>query len=177
MATRVTPPPEAVTALRRFDPELRLRWGYHQNLWIIERKMPTRHIQYLRECPSPEGKTARSKDIREGWREGYVHVLSVHPDLLCNWPLVEQTLRECDSWRYGGFDRMNRVLDDAVAQENAATDRQVQNFNESASREAHDRLQWLLGNRVAVSTPEPPLVDTGMGFKIVDKRRVTHGTP
>ena len=160
--------PEAFVAkLRRFDPQLRVRWGHRTNLWIIERKMPERHIQLVRERPNPFH-SPRGLDIYDGWKDGYVHVLSVHRTLLDD--RVFETLRECDIWAQGGIERMNAKLDDIQAQEQAEGDQVVRAFNESASREAHDQLQWSLGNRVAVRASEPPLVDTGLGFKVRDRR-------
>ena len=164
----VTPPREFVSAFRAFDASLRVRWGVRTQQWIIERKMPDRHAQLLRERPCP-WKSPRSLDLYDGWREGYLHVLNVHPSLLDH--RVFDTLRECDIWAQGTVEKMNKKLDEIQAQERAEADRHIANFNESASREAHDILQWRLGNRVAVTTPEPPLVDTGLGFKTRDTRR------
>ena len=161
------PPREFVSALRQFDPSLRIRWGIRTHLWIIERRMPERHKQLLSERPNP-WKSARGLDQYDGWAAGFVHVLSVHPSLLDH--RVFATLRECDIWAQGGIERMNAKLDDIQAQEQAEGDQVVRAFNESASREAHDQLQWGLGNRVAVRASEPPLVDTGLGFKVRDRR-------
>ena len=163
-------PREFVSALHQFDPTLRIRWGYRTSLWIIERKMPERHHQLMREKPNPF-KSSRSWDLYEGWREGYVHVLSVHPSLLTH--QVFGVLRESDIHAQGGIAHLNAMLDAKVATEREAADKGVQAFNESASREAHDMLQWQLGNRVAVTEPTPPLVDTGLGFKVHDRRH--HG--
>ena len=135
--------------------------------WIIERKMPPQHIQLLRERPNP-WKSLRGLDLYDGWREGYVHVLTVDPSLLDH--QVFAMLRECDIWAQGGIDRMNAKLDALAAQEQQEADKQVQAFNEAASREAHDRIQWLDGNRMAMRPPEPPLVDSGLGFKVRDRR-------
>ena len=133
--------------------------------------MPDRHKQLLSERPQP-WRSPRGLDILDGWREGYVHVLSIHPTLLDN--RVFDTLRECDIWAQGGIARVNKALDDAVAQERASVDKDIQNWNESASREAHDMLQWRLGNRMVMSHPvrQGPIWVRGSGVKITDKRRV-----
>ena len=159
------PPSSFVAALHSYDPLLRVRWAVRTNLWFIERKMPERHKQLLSERPNPY-KSKRGKDLYDGWKAGYVHVLSVHPSLLDN--RVFDTLRQCDIWAHGGVDRVNRALDDAILAERQSEDRVIQNFNESASREAHDQLQWGLGNRIAM----PGLtLDTGLGFGVRDQRQ------
>lgn len=170
----MTPPTEFVNELHRFDPNLRIRWGRHQSVWIIERQMPPRHKQLLAERPSPESKSDRGRDVWEGWRDGYVHVLTVAPELLENRPLVFQTLADADAWRVGGMERLAQKLDELDALQEAANDREIKNWVEAATSEAYDRLKWLQGERVAMTpTPEPPMVDTGLGFKMRDRRRVT----
>lgn len=163
-------PPEFVAKLERFDKELRIRWGVRTALWIIERKMPSQHRQLLSERPNP-WKSLRGLDLYDGWREGYVHVLSVHPSMLDE--RVFEALSEADAWRQGGFAAIAQKLDDQDAAEEAAIDRKIKNYTQAAASEAYDRLKWLQGERVAVATPEPPLVDSGLGFKIVDRRRVS----
>ena len=143
----MTPPREVVAALQRYDPDLRLRWGVRTALWIIERRMPERHKDLLAERPNP-WKSPKGFDLYDGWKEGYVHVLSVHPSLLD--ARVFDALREADAWRQGGFEGLNRKLNDAEAQWEAEKDRAIQNWNEGAAREAHDRLAWLQGRRVPV---------------------------
>jgi hypothetical protein len=166
----MTPPSDFVAKLERFDASLRLRWGSRTQLWIVERKMPPRHKQLLSERPSP-WKSERGLDLYDGWRDGYVHVISVHPTMLDE--RVFDALREADTWRQGGMEALAQKLDDLDAAEEAQTDRAVKNFVESAASEAYDRLKWLQKERVAVSTPEPQLIDTGLGFKITDRRSVS----
>ena len=140
-------PREFVSALRTFDPELRIRWAVRTSQWYIERKLPERHRQLLSERPNP-WKSLRGFDLYDGWKEGWVHVLSVHPSLLDH--RVFQVLADADSYRQGGFEGINRQLDEAVAKWEAETDREIQNWNESAAKEAAERMPWLQGRRVVV---------------------------
>ena len=115
-------PPEGFAAdLRAYDGLLRCRWGVHTGLWQIERRMRERSPAWLAEKPSP-WKSKRGLDLWEGWKEGYVHVLSVHPDLL-TWRLVVEELAQADFHRRGGLEAMNRMLDEAEEAWDRSTDR------------------------------------------------------
>ena len=162
-----TPSPEFVRQLFLYDPLLRVRWAVRTDMWIIERKMDERHYQLIRERPNP-WKSPKGFDAFDGWKEGYVHVLTVHPTLLDT--RVFDVLAEADTWRHGGMEKFNDRLDALEAAEEASVDHNIMNWNQSASREAFDRLQWGLGNRIAVTNPEPELRDTGLGFKVRDRR-------
>lgn len=144
----MNPPAGFVQDLRGYDPLLRVRWGEHSARWFIERKLRERSPQWLREKPSP-WKSQRGLDLWDGWREGYVHVLTVHRDLL-TWALVVPHLAAADLQVRGGIDAMNQALDDAEAAWERETDRTIENFQEAAGKEAFDRLKWLTGQRVAV---------------------------
>jgi hypothetical protein len=143
----VNPPKEFVSALRQFDADLRIRWALRTKLWYIERKLPERHRQLLSERPNP-WKSERGFDLYDGWKEGWVHVLSVHPDLLDH--RVFEVLARADSYRQGGFKEINRRLDEALETWEAETDRAIDNWTESASKDAADRMPWLQGRRVVV---------------------------
>jgi hypothetical protein len=140
-------PREFVSALRQFDPELRIRWGVRTLLWYIERKMPERHKQLLAERPNP-WKSLRGLDLYDGWKEGYCHVLSVHPTLLDH--RVFGVLAAADSYRQGGFEGINRQLDEIEAKWEAETDRKIENWTEDAAKDAADRMPWLQGRRIVV---------------------------
>jgi hypothetical protein len=166
----VTPPAELVRELKAYDPELRVRWGVHQRLWIVERQMPPRHKQLLAERPNP-WQSPKGLDLWDGWKEGYVHVLSVHPDLIRNTPLVMGEVAKGDMWRAGGQAAVNRRLDDLAAQEEREADRAVAHYTEAAAKETYDDLAWATGRRVAMSTPDPlaAMEDRG-GYRVSDRR-------
>lgn len=146
----MTPMPGFVRSLKGYDSKLRVRWATHMATWFIERKLPgERHPQWFAERPSPWGTSKRSLDLWEGWKDGYVHVLSVPPDLL-HWRLVQEELVRCDAERAGGFAALNAELDAEEAKWQAAVDRERRNFLESASRASHDDIAWADGRRVAV---------------------------
>ena len=164
----MTPPQEMVAKLKRYDPQLRLRWGVRTNMWYIERLLPPLHHQLMTERPNP-WKSDKGKDLYDGWKEGYVHVLTVHPSLLDD--RVFEHLAEADTWRVGGMTRFSDRLDRIQADMEAEEDRGIKTWQESAARETHDILQWNFGNRMSLARPEPALVDTGMGFKLRDRRQ------
>lgn len=141
-------PPSFVRDLHNYDAALRLRWGVHQAVWIIERKMEPRHKRYLAEQPNPF-KNPRGLDLAEGWRQGYVHVMNVHPDLL-SWATVVPHLANADLWRHGSTEAMNRACDEAEAAEERAADQQVDDYVSSAARDAADRFAWLGKRRISV---------------------------
>ena len=143
-----TPMPGFVASLRGYDPALRVRWATHQAAWFIERRLRERQPQWVREKPSPWG-SPRGLDLWEGWKDGYVHVLSVHPDLLA-WSVVAPELARCDAERAGGFEALNQELDTAEAAWEAEVARERKTKLESMSREFHDQLAWKEGRRVAV---------------------------
>ena len=118
-----TPEPSFVADLAAYDASLRCRWGVHSQRWLIERKMPPRSPAWLAERPlNPFGTGPRAKDLWAGWREGYVHVLSVDPSLL-HWRLVAPALAETDRQQAGSWEALNRQMDavDAQAVQRAQT--------------------------------------------------------
>lgn len=145
-----TPEPSFVADLAAYDASLRCRWGVHSQRWLIERKMPPRSPAWLAERPlNPFGTGPRAKDLWAGWREGYVHVLSVDPSLL-HWRLVAPALAETDRQQAGSWEALNRQMDAVDAQADAQRQRTVDTWVEAASHEAADRLMWLEGHTQAM---------------------------
>lgn len=170
------PPRDLVQRLTAYDPRLRVRWAVRTHRWLLERQMPPQSPQWLRERPSPY-KSARGLDIWDGWREGYIHVMGIDPEML-HWSLVEPALAEADAQAQGGFEALSKKLDAIAAAEEAAADKHIENWNEAAAHEAFDRLQWLFGNRIAVNqvaaeAPEKDVVEEHEGFTVRLRRRVS----
>lgn len=140
-------PREFVSALKAFDPDLRIRWAVRTHLWYVERRLPERSRQLLSERPNP-WKSERGLDLYDGWAAGFVHVLSIHPALLDH--RVFEILAAADSYRQGGFEAINRQLDAAVEAWEKETDKAIANWNESAAKDAAERMPWLQGRRVSV---------------------------
>ena len=147
-----SPPENTVSELERYDPLLRLRWGIHSELWVIERKMPRRHPDFVKSMPSP-WKSVKGLDIWDGWKDGYLHVMFAHPSLIQNHQLILQALAGADIWRVGGREELNRKLDEAEIKVEASVDRNIDNYIEAAVSESYDMLQWRLGNRFAMTEP------------------------
>lgn len=147
------PPSGFVADMRSYDPALRCRFGTRLGLWIIERKLPERHKQLLAEKPNPH-KSSRGLDLWDGWREGYIHVMNVHPDLL-SWTLVVEELRKADIQALGGIEALNRALDADEEAWERDTDQTIKNFTQGAASDTWDRLAWLDGRRVTVPNLEP----------------------
>lgn len=166
------PPEHFESALRAYDPRLRCRWGARTKVWIIERKMAERSPSLMGEKPSPY-KSPRGLDLWDGWKDGYVHVMNVHPELL-SWSVVEEALTKADIERQGSWERLSKQIDAEQEEEDKAADRITHNWSEAAASDAFDRLQWLLGNRIATPFAEPatPLVTTYEqdGYVVHDRR-------
>jgi hypothetical protein len=154
----MTPPSSFVKDLRAYDPLLRVRWGRHTQMWVIERKMREQNPQYVAERPAEWSRSARRRDLWEGWREGHVNVMFVHRDLLGT-PVFE-ALAECDTYRHGGFERYAAKLDAADEAWERSKDRDIQTYTEAAAYDFHDSLAWREGRKIQVpGEPVPPKDD------------------
>jgi len=150
----MTPPSSFVKDLAAYDPALRCRFGRHMQKWLIERKLEIRNPAWLAERPlNPFGHGARAKDLWAGWREGYVHVLTVPPDLLA-WSIVAPHLAAVDREQAGGWQALIQRIEDADAVLEAQRERNVVNWAEATAGEAADVIMWREGHRLA--TPHEP---------------------
>ena len=150
----MTPDPSFVKDLTSYDPLLRVRWAKHSEVWFIERKLQVRNPAWLAERPlNPFGHGPRKKDLYEGWRQGYVHVLSVHPTLL-HWQTVAPALASTDRELAGSWKNLADRMDAADAKLEAEREQTMKNWSESAAKDAADALQWGFGHRIA--TPVDP---------------------
>lgn len=161
-------PPSFTRELLAYDSALRCRWGKYTEKWLIERQMPLRHPQLRGEAPTSE-RSARQKDLAQGYAEGYVHVLSVAPSLLA-WQHVAPALREADLHWAGDWAAMNRRLDEAEAQWEAAQDKERATWTHQASLEAYDHIAYQEGRRVALFDPPERVEQHPDGFLIKDRR-------
>jgi len=150
----MNPPSSFVKDLTAYDNLLRCRWARHTETWFIERKLAIRNPAWLAERPlNPFGVGKRKKDLWEGWREGYVHVLSVHPSLL-NWKTVAPALASTDRELAGSWEALNQQIDAADAKLEAERERTVRNWSESAAKDGADYLMWLEGHTMATAHEE-----------------------
>lgn len=164
--------------LKAYDKALRARFGANTGLWIIERKLDHRQPAWLMEKPSP-WKSKRGLDAWEGWKDGYVIVLMVHPTLMA-WSQVEAALREADLHVQGGKAGLIRKLDEAEEAWEKATDRLRDNYTEEAANEAFHMLKWREGNRMILDPEDrEPVVRDAVteheGFTVVERRKVSVG--
>lgn len=164
-----TPDPSLVRELTAYDDKLRIRWARHSEKWLIERKVQVNDERLANCLPPPDDAAAIKRDLYDGWREGYVHVLTV-PREMAYWHFIGPELVRADSWRQGGFAGINDRLDKEAEDLERASDKRVDSYAAEASKEAYERLQWLQGNRFAVTNREPEYVDTGLGFSVRDRR-------
>src|SRR5436190_127338 len=149
-----TPPSEFVDDLHRYDRTLRVRWATHTKKWFVEKRMQRRSPQLVSEKPS-EARSGLTKDLWEGWKDGYVHVLTIPTEML-HWNLIVEALANADAWRQGGMEALNRQLDAENEKWERATDRNIENFTEAATDDAFERLQWLQGNRISTIQTSAP---------------------
>ena len=167
------PPHEFTRDLTAYDRELRARWAHRIGLWFIEKKMPERLLRLLAGRPNP-WKSPRGLDLYDGWKDGYDHVMTVHPDLL-QWSYIEPRLAAADKYRRDRLQDANRRLDEIQEAEEKAADRKIANWLENATDDAFEDLQWKLGNRIAMTEPDRPgfhgeHVEQHEGFVVRDRR-------
>jgi hypothetical protein len=174
----MTPDPSLVADLHAYDSRLRIRWARHIAKWFVERKLELRNPQLVTEKPLEESASPLKRDLWESWQEGYVHVLTVPPDL-AHWQFIAPELSSSDSWRAGSMGAINDALDAREAKYDADTDKRIDNWAEAATKDAYDHMGWFEGRTVSLfqAREEPAYVDTGLGFKVRDRRlsAVTYG--
>ena len=177
----MTPDPSFVRDLHAYDAKLRVRWARHSAMWFIERRMEVRNPAWLAERPlNPFGVGKRKKDLWEGWREGYVHVLSVHPSLL-NWQTVAPALASTDREQAGSWQALGDKMDAVDASLDAQRERTVANWSEAAAKDGADALLWNFGHTLATPTDPSGVIPSDTveqrdGF-VIRTRKGAHGTP
>ena len=163
-----TPPAGLVRDLQAYDASLRLRWGRHQNVWMLEKKLSVR-LEGTHDAPNPLGTSQTQRDLYEGAKDGWVHILSIPPTLLTS-AVVLKWLHENDLHVQGSFDAINRRLEAMQEAEERARDRELDLFVEIGSREIHDTAAWLDGRRVSQYNPPVEVGEAHDGFRVLDRR-------
>lgn len=167
-----TPEPSLVQDLAAYDARLRIRWAKHVEKFFIERKMDRLHPELAADRvkpPAPDGPPIRL-DLWDGWKDGYIHILTV-PREMAHWRFIAPELARMDAWRQGGFQELNRRLDEEAVAWDRAGDKKIENWAHAASLDAADHAGWFEKRTVSLHVPETPYVDTGLGFKVRDRRR------
>lgn len=165
------PPDGLVDNLRRFDPALRLRWGRHQELWLIEVKLPPRAPQLHAERPSPIGRTPHALDWWEGWKDGYLYVTQMRHPIEYPWDFIAAHLKHLSLQADHAKDALLDRLDAAEAAEEAAADRAWQVNNEAAAKQLYDDFAWDQGRRVSLNEPGAhPKEEARDGYIVLDRR-------
>ena len=170
------PPYSVVRDLAAYDMDLRLRWSTRREVWMVEKKLPIRHPSVEKERPNLIGKSAVSQDLFDAARDGYVHILSVHPSLL-NSEVILGALRSTDLNFHGSWAAINRRLDEAQEAEDKRLDRELDTFVEAGSRSIYDRDAWLGKRKIQVPNDEAAVeritpVEQREGYVVVDRRVV-----
>ena len=171
----MTPEASLVADLHAYDPKLRIRWAKKSERWFIERKLDRRPTGLEHVLPPEDAAGPLRHDLWEGWRDGWLHVLTVDPEL-AHWHFIAPELAKQDAWRQGSFKEINRQLDEAEENHDKASDKRIDNWAEAASKDAYDHMGWFEKRTVSMHQPgpDPTYVDTGLGFKVRD-RRIVHG--
>ena len=154
----MTPEASLVKEIQAYDPKLRMRWARHSQKWLIEHYSPCQDQRLANALPPPDNAPSMRKDLWEGWKEGYLHVLTV-PVEMAHWKFIAPELARADSWRQGGWTVVNNRLDKEAELLDQQADRKIDNYVEAATDDAYERLAWLEGRRVAMD-----------GFTVVDRR-------
>lgn len=174
-----TLPAGFVADLQRYDPALRVRWGVRTHLWHIERRLPPRHRQLLGEQPNP-WTSPRGFDRFDGWKDGYVLVMRVHPSCL-HWAVVVEELSRWDAHLKGGMTRLDDELQRREAEEEAQQERYEDDWHRQHALDAADTMQWRLGHRVMtalspVEAPSSDHIEQHEGFTVRISKRLS-GVP
>jgi hypothetical protein len=159
----MTPDASLVADLHAYDPKLRIRWAKQVSKWFVERKLDRRPVGMETVLPPAPDAPALRHDLWEGWRDGYLHVLTV-PVEMAHWRFIAPELARLDSWRQGGFKAINDQMDEQAADWDRATDKRIDNWSEAATRDAYDHMTWFEKRRVSV--PEIAMD----GFTVRDRR-------
>lgn len=146
----MTPPAALTKALRRHDSALKCVWGAASKQWLIGRKMPARHPDFVAEL-RPPSERLEDQDRFECIKAGYFPLFTVPAERIHETERVMAGLREWDAATVGGFKEINRRLDEAQEAWEASVAKERQTFCQEAAGEAYDRLAWLQGNRIATS--------------------------
>lgn len=171
MADAPLAPNWLVEHLRRFDSDLRLRWGAHQEKWLIEVKARERQPDYLKEKPSAVGTTPRALDWWDGWRDGYVYVTALAHPVRYPWEFIASHLTHLSLEAHRSKDALLDRLDAAEAEDEARAKRTWNTANEAGAKELYEMLAWDQGRRVSLNEPGAnPLLEQRDGYVVVDRR-------
>ncbi len=165
------PPLGLVAALARFDKDLRIRWGTHQKLWLIEVKAKERQPGWLAEKPSAFGTTPRALDAWAGWREGYCFVTQLAHPITYPWEFLAAHLTHLSLEAHQAKDALIARLDEVERQQEAATQREWDLVNEAGAKELYDRLCWTQGREISTHVAGPnPHAEPRDGYTLFDRR-------
>lgn len=165
------PPLSLVQNLALLDKDLRIRWGRHQAVWLIELKVKERQPAYLAEKPNPMGTTPRAKDWWESWVDGYAFVTKLAHPIVYPWDFIAAHLKHLSLEAHQGKAELLRRLDAAEAEDEAKAKREWARINETGAKEIYDRLAWdtkrEISTYVGTSAPKEEARD---GYVVVDRR-------
>jgi hypothetical protein len=168
----MTPPQALVRALAAHDPKLRLRWWPTSAEWVIEEPVPPRDPDILRTLqrdhveavermrgrlrlaipgsPSHQA-TGRQIDAVQAALAGYRAIVFIPAALATQTDLVLEALRDSDLAHRPTVEDFNREMDETAATVAREKDKERRRFAEDGARDVYERIQWLLGNRLAMS--------------------------
>ena len=161
----MTAPPPLLQALRSYDPRLRLRWCEVAEEFWIETPEASADPELVRALESdyrfqldlllqhaPERHAiARRIEAARAARDGYRAIMFIPRVCIFDTDRILRALGESDCAKQGNKAGINRLYDHAAERFYAERDKQRRTFVEAATRDVYDRIQWLSGNRVAVT--------------------------
>jgi hypothetical protein len=128
-----------VTELHEFDPDLRIRWSGHMEMWHLERQ--------VRRGLHPG--TIRTDGYHDDYvraRDGFILVACVPPRMLCR--EIFEKLRTSDLWSNGGWQKIIRDIEEG---EQAVEDKKWTDFQDKIkhlSAEVYNFISYRSGSRI-----------------------------
>jgi hypothetical protein len=167
-----SPPDGLVENLRRLDPDLRLRWATHQQVWLVELQVKERQPSYLAEKPSAVGTTPRALYWWDSWRLGRIFVTKFTHPIRFPWEFLAAHLKHLSLEAHHAKDALLERLDEVERQEEVAAKRKWDVGNEAAAKTLFDDWGWEQKRKISTFVPgENPHVTSCDGFVVYDRRR------
>ncbi len=131
-----------VSELKKFDPDLRIRWSQRMEMWHLERQVRRGLHPGTIRCDTYHDDYIRAQD-------GFILVACVPPRMLCR--EIFEKLRASDLWSNGGWEK---VIRDIEAGEAAVEEKKWADFRDTMkhlSSEVYGFIARRSGSQITFS--------------------------